>query len=337
MRGVKILIISLTLIVFCPSLLFSASTLSGNVYDRQGVGLPDVDVELLDEFYRSFYNRRTKTDSLGRYVFTQLPDGRYYVRVYGYKYDLEDQTDMIEIYTQSLRGGEGTGSFTLDFYLRPRKGSLAELETSLIFAQEVPSEAEKRYKQALKAFEKRKIEEGINQLSEALKIFPDYFLALHRMGKELFFLKRYDLAVAYLFRAVQINPKSASSLYYLGYSLHMLGKDYNKSALVALNEAYLRAPSSIQVLYVLGKVEREMGNYQKAEEHLLKAKKLYGRISPEIQKELAQLYANDLKKYKEAADELELYLETAGLTDEEKAQGKKVVENLRKKAKAGKN
>ncbi|MCS6874677.1 MAG: carboxypeptidase regulatory-like domain-containing protein [Pyrinomonadaceae bacterium] len=330
MRSPKLILYFLPLIIVLQA--HAAGNLSGFITDKKGRGLPDIDVELLDEFQRSFYNRRTKTDAAGAYHFFNLPDGIYYVKALGYKYDLEDQTQMIEIYTRNVRGGEGFGVFTLDFVLLPRKGSIEEAEAKVIFAQEVPSEARKKYEKAMEALKKRQRDVAITNLFEALQIFPNYLLALQQIGQEMFFLKKYKEAAGYFLKAIEVNPKSTFSLYYLGYSLHMLGKEYNKSALTALYEAYKMAPSSVQILYLLGKIEREKQNYQKAEEHLLKAKKLSKQTYPEIQKELVQLYANDLRKYKEAAEELELYLNSAGLTKEERMQGEKVVKDLLKKA-----
>ncbi|NJM53087.1 MAG: hypothetical protein HC846_06650 [Blastocatellia bacterium] len=187
------------------------------------------------------------------------------------------------------------------------------------------------YEKGVEFLVKKNKKEGIMQLNEAIKIFPNYFLALHRIGRELYLLKNYKDAVPFFFKAAEINPKSANSFYYLGYSLNHLGKEFNKSAMASLNQALILAPASIQVLYALGKVEREEGNFQEAEKRLLQAKKLSKNPIPEIHKELAQLYANDLKKYKEAADELELYLKASRLSDDEEKKTKKIITDLRAK------
>ena len=71
-----------------------------------------------------------------------------------------------------------------------------------------------------------------------------------------------------------------------------------------------------------------------AEQHLLSAKKQSPTKVPEIQKELAQLYANDMKKYKEAADELEQYVKASKLSDEDNAKTKQLIADLRVKAKS---
>jgi tetratricopeptide (TPR) repeat protein len=309
---------------------FGQSTISGIIFDKQRNPLIDVDVELLNERYQT--DRRAKTDASGRYSFGGLRNGRYYVKVYAFRYDLEDQTQDIEINTQNIRGGEGSGFFSLDFYLLPRKGGLAETELSVVFSQEVPPEAKKLYEKGIELLANKKTTDGVMKLNEAIKIFPDYYLALMRIGKELMILKNFQDAVPFFFKAANVNPKSATAFYYLGDCLHQLGKEYNKSALAALNQAFVLAPASTGVLYVLGKVERAEGKYQEAEKHLLQAKKVSKNPIPEIHKELAQLYGNDLKKYKEAADELELYLKASKLEDGEEKKVKKIISDLRGKA-----
>ncbi len=310
---------------------FGQSTISGIIYDKQRNPLDSMDVELLNDYYQSI--QRSKTDASGRYQFDGLVNGRYSVRVYAFRYDLVDQTQEIEINTQTIRGAEGVGFFLLDFYLVPRKGGIAEAEAGLVFAQEVPDGAKKLYDDALQDFSKKRSDEAIKKLDEAIKVFPDYFLALNRIGKELFMKEKYAEAVPFLLKASEVNPKSAGAFYYLGAALNKLSKQNNNAAIISLTQANNLAPASVQILYLLGKVEREEGKLENAEKHLLLAKKNSDKGIAEIHKELAQLYANDLKKYKEAADELELYLKASKMSKEEEKTIKNIISNLREKAK----
>jgi len=322
------------LVTFAASLnVFGVSIIAGTVYDKQRNPIPEIEIELLDDYYRLVPGGRTRTDGVGRYQFSNLSDGRYTVRVFAFRYDFQDQEIPIEVNTQNVRGGEGSGYFTQDFYLLPKKGGLKDAELSVVFAQEVPQDAKKLYDKGLDYLSNKRIKEGILELNEAVKIFPNYYLALHRLGRELFMMKKYQEAVPFFFKAAEVNPKSATSFYYLGLSLSNLGKEYNKAAITSLNQSYFLAPSSIQVLYVLGKTERSEGKFEDAEKHLLQAKKLSKIGVPEIHKELAQLYGNDLKKYKEAADELELYLKASKPSDEEEKKIKKTISELREKSK----
>jgi tetratricopeptide (TPR) repeat protein len=307
------------------------STISGIVYDKGRNPLVDLEVELQNDLYQTI--NRAKTDGAGRYTFGGLRNGRFFVKVYAFRLDLEDQTQEVEINTQNIRGGQGSGYFLADFYLLPRKGGLAESELGVIFAQEVPEEAKKFYEKGLAELGKKRTAEGLTAMNEAIKIFPTYFAALYRIGKELYVQQRYEECAQFMFKAVEVNPKSAGAFYYLGSSFLRLGKDYAKAALAALNQGHTLAPASMQILWALGRAERMMGDFVNAEKHLLQAKKLSGGGVPEIHKELAELYGNDLKRYGAAADELELYLKASKTSDADAAKTRKVIDSLREKAK----
>src|SRR5688572_11804694 len=164
-----------------------ASTISGFVYDKTSRNpLSQVDVELLNDNYQM--RGRAKTDGTGRYTFSGLSDGRYTVKVYPFRYDLEDQEARIEIVTMSVRGeGQGQAFITQDFYLQPKRGGLTAAETAVIFAQDVPEEARKLYNGAVSDLSTERRMEGIRGLRNAIAVFPKYFDATHRLGKELLF------------------------------------------------------------------------------------------------------------------------------------------------------
>ena len=312
---------------------YAASTIQGTIYDKRRNPLVDVDVELLDQFNRLVQpGGRTKTDGAGTYGFGGLSDGRYTVRVLPFRFDLEDQERLVTIESQNIRGGEGTVFITEDFFLSPRKGGLADAELGVIFAQEVPSEARRAFQRAEEDLAKGRRNEGFAGLNEALAKFPNYFDALHLAGKALFMLGRFEDAIPFLLRAAAVNDRSAYTLYYLGVSLSYMKRDYHKAANTALTQAMMLAPQSAQVAFSLGKVQRSLGQFSEAEANLLKAKRLTRTSVPEYHKELAQLYANDMKKFKEAADELEAYLKSSDAKGPEAEEVKKLISNLREKA-----
>jgi tetratricopeptide (TPR) repeat protein len=309
-----------------------ASTISGIVYDPYKNPLPDVDVELLDELYRQVPGKgRTRTDSGGRYSFSNLADGNYNIRVLPFRYDYSDQTQYVQIASFSIRGA-GTGNVyeVRDFYLQPKKGSLEESELGVIFAQEVPKEAEKAFEQAVKDLSKRRTDEGISGLKQAIRLFPKYYLALSHLGMILTLQGEYGEAAPLLLKAAEINPKSPKTFFYLGFSLHKL--KYNKAAIRALSHAHTIAPSSALVLLTLGSAERQEGKYEDAEKHLLMAKKLAPQDVPDIHWELAQLYGLNMKKYKEAAEELKKYLKAGSYDEAHIEKVKKLIANFQEKA-----
>ena len=170
----------------------------------------------------------------------------------------------------------------------------------------------------------------MNELKEAIKIFPNYFLALHQLGKIYFLKQMYPEAYQVLIKAADVNPKSPKTLFFLGYSLHKL--NYNKAALIALTQAYTLSPAAVSVLWTLGTVERSEGKFTDAEKHLLKAKKLAKAPIADIHWELAQLYGEDLKKFDAAADELEAFLK-ARPDAKDALTIKEMIKKLREKAK----
>ena len=330
------------LLLFLSQNISAASTIQGNIYDKQRNPLPDIDVELLDEFYRTI--QRTRTDSVGRYIFAGLVDGRYTVKVMAFRYDYQDQEMPVEVDTMKLqtnqstsgggaRSSMGSGYFPQDFYLIPKKGGLRDAEIGVVFAQEIPKDAEAAYKRGVEELGKKKTSEGMASLMEAVQKFDKYYDAYTRLGKEFFIIKKYIESFQFFKKAVEINPKSATSWYYMGMALNKLGKEYNKSAMTALKQAATLAPASQVVFYMLGKVEREEGKFAEAEEHLLQAKKLSPVKVAEIHNELYRLYDENLKKYDLAADELELFLKATKLSEDDQKKVKKTITDLREKAK----
>jgi tetratricopeptide (TPR) repeat protein len=320
------------LLIFCAARgAEAANVISGIIYDKQGNTLNAVDVELQDEYYRLL--QRARTDSIGRYQFSGLNNGNYTVKALPFQYDMQDQSQYIEIQAISARQGDpGSMYVTQDFYLQPKKGGLKDAELSVIFAQEVPKEAKNAYEKALNSFSRKRDEEAFGELKSAIKIFPTYYNALYRFGLELFLRKQYEESFQVFMKVIEVNPRSATSFFYMGSAFYNLGKEYNKAALTSLKQALILAPASPQVLWMLGRAERRAGRFTEAEKHLLQAKKASSAKTPEILKELSELYANDLKKYKEAADELELYLKASKLKNEEEEKTKNVISNLREKA-----
>lgn len=327
LRVNSIIIYSFVLGIFLFSYSVSASTITGTVYNKFRSPLVEVDLELLDEFYRQI--GRTRTDGSGRYQFTGLNDGNYTVKALPFRFDLLDQSQSVEIKTINIRGGQGNAYIIQDFYLSPRKGGLSDTELGVIFAQEIPKNAEKIYQEAVKDISKNRRDEGILALRESVKIFPEYYLALHLLGKELFIQGKYGEVAPILLKAVEVNPKSPVTLYYLGSSLEKL--NYHKAAITALNQAYILAPASMQILYALGKAERSEGKYEDAEKHLLKAKQISKNTIPDIHWELAQLYGINLKKYKEAINELNMYLKAGKFSSEQTEKIKRLITDLQKK------
>jgi len=306
-----------------------ASTISGTVYDQKRNGLPYVVVELQNDRYVMI--QHTTTDGIGRYTFDGLGDGTFYVKVMPFKYDMDEQTQEVKIETISITGGAGNVFMMQDFYLTPRKGTLAAAQAEVVVAQDIPKAAKDSYDDASKAMKKGKTDEAIPLLEAALKAFPDYFLANDALGQIYFHKNDFEHAAPLLLRASQVYDKSPMTLYYLGVSFAYL--KYYPAAVMTLNAAQVLAPESSGVYLALGKTYIASGDYKSAETSLLSAKKYSKEPGAELYKQLARVY-KDTKQYSKAAANLESMLKNGNYSDEAKASLKKEIQEYKAKAAA---
>lgn len=335
---------SISLIVLSAGFIFGAAavnafaqnSIDGLVFDKNRRPVVNIEVELLDEYER--FLRSAKTSTSGIYIFQGLRAGVYYVQVRVAGTNYKPAKERIQLgqtnFTNSMGRTSGSESLQVNLTLEVdsrRIGNQDPLNNEVIFAQDIPDEAKKSYENALKNFEEKKSDEAIAQLQNAIAVFPDYFLALERLGYE--YLEQNKLAEAenVFKRATEINPKSFSSKYGLGIVQHKLGK--KDEAIKTLNEAVLINPASINSFFWLGRIYREQKEFDKAETALKKAKELSENKLPEIHWELALLYYHNLQRYNEAANELELYLK-ANPKAENKEQVIKLIKMFREKAKS---
>jgi tetratricopeptide (TPR) repeat protein len=299
-----------------------ASTITGTIYDNRRNSLADVGVELLDQYHSM--KQHAITDGIGRYTFDGIGDGTWYVRVLPFRYDLDEETQSVEVYTISqVNNRQGYTSQVLDFILTPRKGTLAAAQAEVIYAQEIPPEAKNFFETAQRAVKRGKPDEAVLAYQEAIKTFPNYFLANHFLGALYFEKKDYEHAAPVLMKAAQVNDKSSVTLYYLGYSLHKL--NYNKAAIVALKAASVLTPASPAIFFVLGSAERMERDYADAEKALLQAKKLQKTENSELYKELAAVYG-ETRQYQKGAESLEQMLKSGSFSDADTA---KIKEQIR--------
>lgn len=289
------------------------SAIMGTVYDNRRNALPYVNVELLDQYHS--LKKYTVTDGIGRYNFDGVGDGEWYIRVLPFRYDFDEQTQSVTIYTISQSNNRpGYTNEVVDFVLSPRKGTLAEAQADVIYAQEIPPEAKKAFEAGQKLLKKGKPKEAIPTFQEAIKIFPNYFLANHYLGAVYFNERDYEHAVPPLMKAAEVNEKSSVTLYFLGYSLHQL--NYNKAAIIALKAAGVLTPASPAIFLALGASQRMERQYDDAEKSLLRAKKLFKTENVELYKELAALYG-ETKQYGKAVESLEQMLKAGTFSDED--------------------
>lgn len=278
--------------------------IEGVVWSPYRRPVPDLYVELQNENY--FAIAKTRTTSTGRFNFSGIPGGHYNIKVLTTGTNYLEHTEGFDL-VNVVRGG--SDSVYLEIFLKFDKRKTndgASVITGAVFVQEVPEQARKLYKKGVDAL-RDKGEKGFIDIEESLKIFPNYYDALNTLGTEYVARKEYQKALAYLIRAIDINRRSFSSFYALAYACYQL--NHRNEALQAARAATILQPASLNSQLLYGTVLRLQGRYEEAEKALLAAKKL-GKDTrvPEVHWQLALLF-NKLGRNREAADELELYLE----------------------------
>jgi tetratricopeptide (TPR) repeat protein len=306
-----------------------ASSISGRIYGEARQPLADVYLELQSDTYTTL--ARAKTNGSGLYSFTGLPDGNYKVKVLPFGTDYGEQTIDVTIYTVSVVPGRGRSNETVDFYLK-RKANASNgpfaIPTGTLFVQDVPPEAKKMYDQGVSALEQKKEKEGFDSLKKSLEIFPNYYLALDRLGTE-YVVRGYSEAALILFtKAVEVNPRSVSSM--LGLGISQFNLKLYKEAVGTLQRTTNLYNKSFYAYFYLGLSLKLTSKLDQSEAALKQANELSKGKDAGVHWQMALLY-NEQHRFKEAASELELFLKyEPKARDEEKI--KQLIQELREKA-----
>jgi len=320
-----------------PALLAGMSqgrnSITGIVFGESRTPVSDTYVELLDELGSTI--TQTRTNGTGRYTFYGLSSGRFKIRVFPVGTDYMEQIQEVILSPVSAVPGSGADNQQVDFYLR-LKASANRGPFSVpgaIFAQEVPDEAKKFYEKGVIELRQKNEQEGFEDLKRALNVFPNYFLALDRLGTE--YASRgqtnpnyFEAARILLTKAVEVNPRSFSSTFGLGFTQYHQGMI--NQAVDNLERATNLYNDSPNAYLWLGIAQKRVGKLVQAEASLKRANELTKGKEADVHWQLAALY-NDEKRYAEAATELELFLKNKpDARDAEKI--KQLIAQLKQKA-----
>lgn len=279
----------------------SSNSISGHVSNDQHTPLADIRVELLNELDSVI--RTVKTDGSGLFVFRKLSDGTFQVRVQTSGTNYISQTKRVDL---ARPHGFGAAFEELDFILTTDRKTSSTGKPGVVFVQEVPEPARKEYEKGTELLEKsNKRQEAFAALKSAIDIFPQYFDALETLGTEQVKDAQYEAAIPLLTKALEVNSRAYASCFALGVA------QYNLKQLQAAIESFKRAvllnEKSINANLWLGIALRQTSRPDEAEAYLRRADVLAESKLPDAHWQLALLF-NQLKRYKEAADELEKFL-----------------------------
>jgi tetratricopeptide (TPR) repeat protein len=287
------------------------NAITGTVFGESHRPVPDVYVELMDDFNSTI--NRAKTDASGRFAFNGLLSGRYRVRALPYGTGYLEQTQDVVLTSVSAVPGSGADRQNIDIVLKLDErfnASPFAVATGVVFVQEVPEPARRLYLDGVRLLREKKEQEGFESLKKSLEIFPNYYMALDRLGGE--YAARgttdrsyYEAGLVLLTKAVEVNPRGTSSVFGLGWTQYHLG--LNRDAIETLTRLTTLAGKSADAYLWLGKALKRASSLDRAEEAFKKADELAKGKVADIHWQLAGLYS-DQKRYAEAADQLELFL-----------------------------
>ncbi|REJ75728.1 MAG: hypothetical protein DWQ47_09710 [Acidobacteria bacterium] len=307
-------------------LVFSAAaqnSISGIVFDPQTRPVNDIDVELLDSFERLIGTR--KTSGSGFYTFQRLNAGIYYLKVRVAGTNFRETKQRIDLGDLNAIGGVDQKQIDIFLEYDPRLRPGEKGVPGVVFAQEVPESA-KAYFETASAFSEKNPERALEEVSKAVDIFPEYFLALELLGDLSLKTQKIEQAEAAFLRATNVNPRCFGCFFNLGIARNKLNK--HQLAAESLEKANALDSGSINSHLLLGIVYRKLKRFSDAEAVLLRAKELGKDDEADVNWQLAELYYFDLKQPKKAIVELEGFL--GNLTNQEKRDNRKRIETIRR-------
>jgi Tfp pilus assembly protein PilF len=244
------------------------------------------------------------TSSDGRYRFNRVAAGTYYIVARPNSSDYRSAVRRVEL-IETTRVGSSTANERVDITLEAMPHRTATGLTT-VYAQEVPPEASAKFERALERLAKKNNEAAIRELNDALRIFPNYFMATQQLGLLYVELEDYQKAIPPLVKAVEINAKAGQS--YLGLGIASLKLGRPELALDALQRARPLDEKSYRVHFYLGLTLIELNRPDEAETSLKLSYQLGGaQKAASAHLYLAAIYSKRGEN-QQAINELESYL-----------------------------
>ena len=313
--------------------------LQGKVITPSGTQPPNPVMVTLTFSGRPIY--KTFTDLSGRFSFTALSRGTYQLTAEG-----DGQTfETTSVYAEVAAFGSSPQLFTQDIQLRPIAGRpLGQTGVVNAFTQNVPKAARQAFERAAKLNGELKTEAAIEQILEAIRIFPEYLEAHLELGNIFLKAGRFEQAIAELDRAREIDPNNERAYQSFGLVL-MKQKNYAVAVLVFGEAARLNPTNPMNELMRATALIHQAATVPEAQIadrpslldraalSLSQASRLSGDKLKADSLTLASFYEMRNEPGR-AADELELFLRKSEMKNAEVIQ--KEIKRLRTKAKEAK-
>ncbi len=278
-----------------------AHTIRGKIFLPSGQ-IPDQRMRVVLELSTGGVAQETFSDSIGNFEFRQMPSSSYHVVVPSDHQSFETASETIEVF------GNFSRTFTVQIYLKEKIDDLAMRTKDRILTvaelQEVPKPARKLYEQGLKRVRENKPAEAIKQLDEALKVFPEYLLALNKMGEQYVLLEQTQQAQTTFERAISVNGKYPLARINLG-MLFFKARKY--PAAIEQLEAAIHSDEDYPMAHLylgLSLMEKDQPEVDRAEKELLRAVEAGGKDLSYV-----RLYLFNLNLRRQSLDKALVHLE----------------------------
>jgi Tfp pilus assembly protein PilF len=274
------------------------NTIKGKI--RSVSGQPVVNAQIELQTGNGAMVTQTVTNNEGDYAFYGLVGGSFVLIINDP--DHQPVSERVELTrTAANRPGE---TVRVDITLAPKSKPKAS-PAGVVFNQDAPAEALAAYRRGVKLIAERKSAEGVAALSEAIKLFPNYFDAHFALALEQFRLGHYDDAIKELELARAINPKDGRLYHTFGLVLFEQ-KKYAIAAAVFEAAAQMN-PTNAEAHLMRGAALIETNQLREAEDELKRASRISSNKLAMVHLHLARVYERRGDRSR-AADELEQYL-----------------------------
>jgi tetratricopeptide (TPR) repeat protein len=245
----------------------------------------------------------TLTSDNGTFIFRRLRDGTYYLTINPGK-EYESISETVQLDSGSIRNSRGQ-LITLQIQLKPKVAASARPAVTNAEFVGIPQAALELYFKALVASRARDHKKAIDDLKEAISIYPEFALAFNEMGAQYMLLNQLDKAATALQSAKRLAPELF--LPYLNYGYLLLQQKKYEEAQAELQLATEKNDNSVVAHLYRAKALLRLERADEAERELQRSIAIGGDESNLAHRYLGALYM-ERHDYPRAIDHLETYL-----------------------------
>jgi tetratricopeptide (TPR) repeat protein len=248
------------------------------------------------------------SDDTGAFSFRRLTGGSYTLNIDAGK-DFEIVVETIDIVAPARRRSDPGMVVPVNIILKAKSnlspGKVGTIDSS---AGRAPDAALDLYKHAIESAKSGDRKKAIEQLNEAIAIYPNFMTALNELGVQYMALKEWQKAANALRNALKIAPEAFHPRLNYGITLLQM-KDYSAAA-IELQKAMAKDATSASVCLYLGRARLSLNDLDGAERDLKQAISIGGEEGVEAYRYLGAVYI-EKRQGDRAAEALETYLKLA--------------------------